>query len=184
MPSNAPYGFRPHRHLEGGLIRHNEYPIATGYATTIFSGDPVKLLSDGTLAQAAAGDRILGIFQGCSYTASDGSFVPNPIWPASTTATNIKAQVIDDPKVTYRVQSAGTPAVTNTGNLADHVVGTGSTMTGLSGSTLDSSMGTGAAGWRVLRLVDEPGNSGQFASLEVQLHESELAYHGQATVGV
>lgn len=184
MPSNAPFGFRPLRHLSGGdPTRSVEYPIATGYATALFPGDPVKLLSDGSIALAAAGDRILGIFMGVQYKDSAGQTLWGH-WPASTTATNILAKVVTDPDVTFEVMSGGTPAQTNTGNLADHVTGTGNAYTMNSAAYLDSTMGTGAAGFRILGIVNKPGNSGQYAVLEVQIHEHEFRYHGQATVGV
>jgi len=166
------------------VIRNDEYPIATGYATALCTGDPVKLAADGTIELAAAGDRILGIFQGVSYTASDGSQVFTSRWAASTAATNVKASVITDPNVTYEVQSAGTPAQTNVGNLADHVTGTGSTYTGQSAAVLSATMGTGVAGFRVLRIVDKPGNSGIYASLEVHILEHEFVEFSQATPGV
>lgn len=184
MPSNAPFGFKPHRHRSGGLIRENEYPIATGYATDIYTGDPVKLLNDGTIARAAAGDRILGIFRGVQYVDSEGNQKFGSRWPASTTATSIKASVMDDPNVSLLVQSGGTPAQTNVGNLADHVAGTGSNYTGQSGDYLDSTMGTGAAGFRILSIPDYPGNSGQYATLEVMVYEHEFSHVDPATPGV
>lgn len=184
MPSNTPFGFRPLRHLRGGVVRAKEYPIATGYATALCTGDAVKLLSDGSIALAAAGDRILGIFNGAQYTASDGSQIFTNRWAASTAATNIKAQVFDDPDIAYEVMSGGTPTSADVGQLADHVTGTGNAYTGTSAAYLNSSTGTGSAGFRILKLVDKPGNSGQYATLEVQPFEFELAYHGQATIGV
>lgn len=187
MPSNNPYGFVPTRHLSGGLIRANEYRIASTSGTTIGTGDPVKLLSTGYIDQAAAGDRILGIFAGCQYTATDGSVVFSKHWPASTTLQTgsiCRAMVFDDPQILYRVQSGGTMTFANAGELADHVVGTVNTTTGQSGAYLNSSTGTGAAGFRIHRLIDEPGNSGAYASIEVQIFEHEFQEHSQATPGV
>lgn len=184
MPSNTPFGFRPHRHLRGGQIRSKEYPIATGYSTALCTGDLVKLLSDGSIALAAAGDRVLGVFNGVSYTASDGSNVFTNRWAASTAGTNIKAAVFDDPDISYEVMSGGTPTSADVGQLADHVTGTGNAYTGTSAAYLNSSTGTGTAAVRILRLADKPGNSGQYAVLEVQPFEWELGYHGQGTIGV
>lgn len=186
MPlANAPYGFRPHRHLTGGdSQRTRQYPIATGYATAIGEGDPVALISDGTITVAAAAARVLGVFRGVSYTAADGSQVYTNRWPASTAATNIKADVIDDPMVTFRVQSGGTPTSANVGELADHVTGTPSAFTGTSTAYLNSSSGTAAKQWRILRVVDEPGNSGIFASLEVQCFQHEMSTQVAGTPGV
>lgn len=185
MPSNAPFGFRPYRHLNGGdPNRCREYPIATGYATGIFTGDAVKLLSDGTIASAAAADRVLGIFMGCSYVNAAGEQIFSRYWPASTTATDIKASVVDDKGVIFQIMSGGTPAQTNVGNLADHVVGTGSTLTGISGASLSSTMGTADKGFRILGLSKEPGNSGANALLEVMVFQHEFSTDDPATPGV
>lgn len=185
MPSNTPFGFRPMRHLSGGDANRNmEFPIATGYATAIGTGDIVKLLNDGTIAVAAAGDRPLGVFMGVSYTASDGSQVFTNRWPASTTATNIKASVMADPMVTCEVMSGGTPTLADAGQIADHVTGTPNAVTGNSTAYLNSSTGTGTAGFRILRLVDKPGNSGQYATLEVQFQEHEFLQTVGATPGI
>ena len=69
---DAAFGARPVRHLTGGQIRTNEYKIASGTSSNIFTGDFVKLLATGYIDVAAAGNRILGVFAGCQYTASDG----------------------------------------------------------------------------------------------------------------
>lgn len=189
MPnSNAPFGFRPIRHLTGGAIRASKRRIASGYATAIYSGDPVKLAADGTIQRAAAGDRLLGIFGGASWIDTDGTVQFSPYWPASRATLNsvaAEAMVYDDPNLVFEVQSGGTPALTDVGLLADHVAGTGSAATGRSGDYLNSSMATSAAGFRVLDFTADPKNEvGQYARLEVQIFEHELAEHGQATPGV
>ena len=46
---NAANGFTPLRHLTGGVIRANEYPILSAYAANIASGDLVTLGANGTL---------------------------------------------------------------------------------------------------------------------------------------
>jgi hypothetical protein len=185
MPSNQPFGFRVCRHLSGGDPNRNlEFPIASGYATNIGTGDPVKLLADGSIASAAAGDRILGIFMGVQYIDSLGNAVFAPRWPASAVATEIKASVIVDPLVTFEVQSAGTPAVTDIGTLADHVAGTPSTIHGGSTAALSGTMATGAAGFRVIGIINKPGNTGQYASVEVVLFETEFSHFVAATPGV
>lgn len=183
--SNAPFGFRPFRHLSGGDPNSTrEYPIATGYATALCTGDPVHLLTDGTIALAAAGERILGIFQGVSYVASDGSQVFTSRWPASTSATDIKATVVADPAVTFLVQSGGTPTQADVGTIADHVTGTGSAYTGQSAAYLSGTMTSADAGFRVLDIAKLPGNSGQYALLEVAIVEHEFSRDDPATPGV
>lgn len=176
--TDAPRGFRPYRHLTGGTIRTSEYSITSGYATSIFYGDVVKLVAAGTIEAAAAGNRIVGIFRGVEYTNASGEVVFSKYWPASTTATNIKAYVVDDPNVTFVVQSAGSTVAADVGNLGDHVAGTGSTSTGISAHELNGTTGTGTAGFRVLGLAKAPDNEyGTNVDLEVQIYEHELNQH-------
>lgn len=184
MPSNAPFGFRPYRHLSGGVIRAREYPIASEYASTIRKGDPVKLLDDGTIGLADAADRKLGIFQGCQFVNASGEMRFEKQWTASAVATHIKAMVIDDKNVAFLVQSGGTPAQTNVGNLADHVAGTGSDLTGQSGAYLSGTMTSAAASFRILDIAKLPGNAGEFAQLEVSIYEHEHSVDEPATPGV
>lgn len=185
MPlSNAPFGFRPVRHLSGGdCNRTRQFPIASGYATALYNGDPVKALTDGSIALAAAGDRILGIFQGVQYVDSNGS-VQFGSWPASQAATYIKAAVVVDPNVVFEVQSGGTPVIADTFLLADHVTGTGSAVTNTSAAYLSGTMATSNAGFRILQIVDKPGNSGIYTVLEVQIFEHEYNRDDAATPGV
>ncbi len=132
--TSTPFGFRPFRHLGGGTPnRYMEYPIASGYNTSIGTGDPVALISDGTITLCAAGNRILGIFQGVDYIDPTGSVIFSSYWPASTESrTDIKAHVIVDGAVTYEVESNKSSAVaqTDVGLLANHVAGTVSTLHG------------------------------------------------------
>ena len=185
--TDAPRGLWPVRHLSGGTIRVNTYPIATGYATNIFTGDVVKLVAGGGIEVAAAGNRFLGVFAGVNYTDANGKKVFKKYWPASTTATDIEAHVWDDPNIIFGVQSAGSTVAADVGNLGDHVAGTGSTTTGMSAHELNGSTGTGAAGFRVLGKVNEPDNAyGTNVNLEVQPYQHELNEHIDAdgTAGV
>ena len=79
----AAHGFKPLRHLSGGEIRTSEYTIDTTYSTAIYTGDPVKLVADGDIELAAAGNVILGVFQGVSYKKSDGEVVFTKHWPGA-----------------------------------------------------------------------------------------------------
>ena len=64
---DAAFGFRPARHLTGGLIRTNEYKIAANYGTAIYHGQAVKALAAGGIDVCAAGEVVLGIFGGCFF---------------------------------------------------------------------------------------------------------------------
>jgi hypothetical protein len=80
----------------------SEYSIASGYAVGLGLGDPVKLTTDGTIIRASndTADSI-GVFAGVNYTDSDGKPQFKKNWTASTTATNIKALVDDQPMRTF-----------------------------------------------------------------------------------
>ena len=178
---DAPAGAKPFRHLSGGMIRASEYKIASGTSSNIFTGDFVKLLATGYIDVASAGNRILGVFAGVKYTASDGEVVYKKYFPTGTTtlaSADVTAYVYDDPNITYRIQSAGSADFTDIGNLADHVAGSGSTTTGQSGHEVSGTTGTGTAGLRILRLIDDPDNSaGTNGELEVAIYEHELNQH-------
>ena len=89
--TDSAFGLLPVRHLNGASWdgRFNEYPIASAYGTNLLPGDPVKMVSGGTIERAAAGDPILGVFIGCRYTAANDNGIlsrDKKYWPASTVA--------------------------------------------------------------------------------------------------
>ena len=66
---DAAFGFRPVRHLTGGVIRTEEMNIAANYDTAIYTGNVVEAVAAGGIEIAAAGDtQLAGIFGGCFYT--------------------------------------------------------------------------------------------------------------------
>jgi len=174
-------GAWPVKHLTGGLMgRVSEYTIASTYNTNIFTGDFVKLVAAGGIEVAAAGNRILGVFDGVEYTDANGKVQFSKYWPASTTATNVKARVYDDPNLVFAIQQAtgGSVAATDVGSLADHVAGTGSTTTGYSGHEMSGTIATSPAGLRILGLWDDPENAyGEHANILVQIYQHELNEH-------
>jgi hypothetical protein len=183
----AAYGFKPLRHLSGGQIRTNEYTVAIDYATAIYTGDPVKFVAGGTIELAAAGNVILGVFQGVSYAKSDGEVVFARYWPgAVSAATDVVALVIDDPMVSYSVFDDGDSdflTLADQGGCADHVAGSGSALTGISAVALDTSGASNSvAGFKILRKVNRPGNvygsaNGDQVEVEVKVNEPFLAHH-------
>ena len=186
---NAPQGFIPLRHLTGGVIRAQEYPIANSYGTTIASGDLVTLTTDGTVIRGTAGGNALGVFYGVEYidnSTGDVKFVK--VWNASTAVkanTKVKALVYDDPNITYKVQCNGTFATANVGELANVTIGTANTTFGHSTDELDiATLATTSKVLRILRLVDEPNNAaGADALVEVVINKS-LYGVGGAGAGV
>lgn len=173
---DRPYGIWPLRHLSGGdCNRQNEYPIASGYAANICTNDPVVLAASGTVELAAAGDvNLLGRFNGCSYVNAQGEQIFSKHWPTGTVATEIKANVQDDPDIVYGIQSTtgGNPQQTNVGNRADIVATAGDVTLGVSRMELSGTMGTGTAQMTILGLVADPSNAfGEHADLEVIFNE-------------
>lgn len=180
---DAAYGLRAIRHMTGGEIRLDEYPIASAYGTSIFKGDPVLQHSDGTLIIAVGTGgtpsvQTFGVFQGVEYTNAAGEVVFSNYWPASTVATNIKAKVITDPNVVFAIQSDATGvAAADVGQLCDVEIVAGDTKTGVSKTNLDMSTGSGTTGkhLRILRLVNDGVNeAGAYSDVEVVWAEHAL----------
>jgi len=159
---NAPYGFICAKH-PSGQSRANEYQITSAYAANIFTGDPVKLVTTGTIELATSdgtrtgtvdGVEVLGIFAGCVFTDPSGKPTWSPYWPGGQVATDIKAYVYDDKENIYSVQADGTVAAVDIGDQADwtgFAAPGGSTATGRSLGTLSATpVGAGAQGQFVM----------------------------------
>lgn len=166
MASSAtPYGFRP-----VGLIGGQPFagstrmiPIANGYDTNVFNGDAVLLVAAGTMEKdtGTATMTPVGIFMGCSYTDSDGQFIQRNYWPANTVATDAVAYVLDDPDAVFQIQADEAVAATALGANAPIVQGSGSTLNGKSGVTLDggSVNTTATLPVRIVGFVDGPDSA-------------------------
>ena len=171
-PSVAgPYGLVPVKLLSGtpfvGVTRH--YKIASGYATSIFNGDPVKLVTGGTVERDTfdAAMTPIGVFLGCTYTDPNlGYKLFSQYYPASTVASDIEAYVVDATDVLFKaaVLSSGTTigdlAQTDVGANVAGVDNTGDTVTGNSkGGISDTSATTATLPFRIVGLVEETKNS-------------------------
>ena len=93
---DAAFGFKPTRHLTGGLIRTEEYAIAANYGSAIYTGQVVEAVAGGGIEAAAAGDtQQAGVFGGVFYTDPDTSKPTfKPFYKASTNASDLKATVL------------------------------------------------------------------------------------------
>jgi len=85
-----PYGFKPINRIDGlpyaGAIR--QVPISGSYNVAIYNGDPVKIVTGGTIERTAASGAvtsgtILGIFVGCQYVNSSGQTVQAQYYPGT-----------------------------------------------------------------------------------------------------
>ena len=103
----APYGLKP-INLIGGQVfagATRQIPILNGYATSVFNGDLVKLVTSGNVEKdvGTTAATPVGIFLGCSYTDSVRGFTQSQYWPATQVATDAVAYVCDDPDVLFKV---------------------------------------------------------------------------------
>jgi hypothetical protein len=144
-----------------GKVRHIK--IASGYATGIFYGDFVKLVSSGTVEKAAvttaAVAGTVGIFVGCAYTdPNTNQKTFSQQWPASTVASDAVAYVVDDPKLLFQMQGDGSIAQTGLGNNVQAISTAGSTAIGRSKNALDASSiaTTNTFPLRIIDFVDGP----------------------------
>lgn len=168
MPNvNKPFGLRPLGNLSAtGSQKQFGYEIEDNQAGAIFQGDLVTL-KDGYIVKFAPATHTaaVGVFNGCNYIdPSTGKPTWKNFYPGSVniTAGKIIADVIDDPNQLFIIQADEDIVQADFGKNADVTASTtGSTVTGLSAMTLDSSdIGTAAA--KNLKLVskwDVPGNN-------------------------
>jgi hypothetical protein len=192
--TNAPNGLRPVKKLDGSCWtgQTTSYPVASAYGTSLFKGDPVTVLADGTLGIATAGSAAVGVFWGVQWIDANGTIRNEPYWPASTATKGsvpATAFVIDDPNVVFTIQesngagAAGTPiALTDVGLNANFAIGTGSTATGNSGATLNNTTeaDTSTLNLKILSLDPYPGNAvGNFANWLVVINNHR--YRGGVT---
>lgn len=163
---DAPNGFTPSYHRNGGVVRYNgDYKIASGLASDIFLGDIVIIDStaDGVHIDvgAAASTRILGVFAGCNYTAVDGSVVWAKQWVSGTATlggVSAEAHVYTDQHIVYTAQVDGAIAEADIFGYMDSVqTVAGNTATGVSGMELDStSVAATILQFKILRAAPAP----------------------------
>ena len=167
---SGPYGLVPVKLVSGtpfaGVTR--QYKIASGYATSIFAGDAVKLVTGGTVERDTfdAAMTPIGVFMGCSYTDATLGKVFRQYFPASTAASDIMAYVVDATDVLFKaaVVSSGTTigdlALTDIGANVAGVDNTGDSVSGNSRCAIsDTSATTNTLPFRIVGLVEETKNA-------------------------
>lgn len=153
------YGLRPVRKLDGSpfINAQNRYRIANNYGTAIFQGDLVKPVAGGGIERAVANtsDHVVGVFNGVFYTdpTTQKPTFKN-YYPGSVAASDIIANVIDDPSVVYSIDSDGAFAAADIfKNFAITNV-TGNTLSGISEVQLDYSVSGVTNSGTVLQAID------------------------------
>ena len=166
--TNAPFGFRPIRRLDGaawsGNLTQKKMQITAGACNR---GDVVKQMSDGTVAvsAAAAGAANVGVADGFRFVAAAlGYPIWTNYWPGAgaVAGTLVDVFVIDDPNVVFEVMAnAGPITLAQVGDNADLVV-TASTTGFSKWSLLTPAVGAGSdvLPFKVVGL----GNAGVFIS--------------------
>lgn len=176
--TSAPFGLRP-AYSPSGVVRPTAMTIASGYATTIYLNQPVKIVpsstGEGTIAAAAVGDRFIGTFQGVEWTDSGGRRRVDNRWTASTTGTDIIAYVTVDPSIVYEIQSNAALAVTDIGKQFDFTAASGSAVVGLSTQMLDVASAAANASLRLLNITPGPHNAwgDTYVIAQVQISEHQ-----------
>ncbi len=165
---DASFGCKPVRMMGGAPYSggQSRYRIASGATTPIFQGDLVTQLTAGVLGRHAASGTvpIVGVFNGVSYTdPTSGEQIFKNHYPGSISASDIIANVIDDPNVVYEIQSDEAFPVADLFGNFDIVEQSpvGSTLSGTSNAELDTSTGatTATLPLKAIDISQDPDNS-------------------------
>lgn len=169
------FGLRAARQLDGSPYNgaQNRYRILKNYGTALYQGDLVMTSLNGTIQRAAATDNpVVGVFNGVFYTDPTTS---KPTWknyyPATISANDIMAQVIDGPDVVFEINADATFTVSHLFANYKIVATTGSTLSGQGREALDVSTADSSSTF-VLKAVDisqDPNNSDITASSGVNV---------------
>ena len=185
------FGLKPVRSLDGSdfINAQNRYRIASGYSTAIFQGDLVSPVTGGGIERhtAGSGTAVVGVFNGCFYTDPT---TQKPTWknyyPASVTASDIMAFVVDDPSVVYKIDVNDDLNTTFIFQNFDVTNVTGSTTTGISKVQLNRSTNdikiTQAV--RVIDVSQDPDNEDQTASNVKALVVINNHFYGNKGAGI
>ena len=168
-------GLRAARQLDGSPYNgaQNRYRILKNYGTALYQGDLVMTSVNGTIERAGAtSNPVVGVFNGVFYTDPTTS---KPTWknyyPATISANDIMAQVIDGPDVVFEINADATFTVSHL--FANYKINatTGSTLSGQGRESLDVATADSSSTF-VLKAVDisqDPNNSDITASSGVNV---------------
>lgn len=182
---NTPFGFKPARYLSGAPYNgaHSLFSTASGDAVASFIGDAVTYAGtsqtiDGVVyadvKQAATGDIVVGVVVG---VVPDTSASLN----YHAASTQRKVMVATDPNLVFEIQevSGGTALTANDIGLnANFVVGSGSTVTGLSAMELNNATeaATGTLDLLITGFVNRVDNAiGENAKWHVRINRHQFA---------
>jgi len=175
----APFGFSQVGGNAGAAPNFEQaaYPILYSDSTKIFTGDPVKLGSNGYITAWTAGtgvSQLFGVFAGCEYlSTSQSRIVWSPYWPGSDVAAGAQSSIVGyvvpiapttSGRFLVQTGNSSTTAVAvdqgYVGQNSDVAMGTGNTLNGRSGAYLDiNTFGTTSTlPFRIIGLYQGVGN--------------------------
>lgn len=186
-------GARPVKHRNGSPYNGQvtQYFIPSTDSTAVFVGDFVKSAggasADGypTVAQAAAGNAVLGVVVGFRVSPTS---LDTPVYRAASTDRYVL--VADSPDLIFEIQAdddSATLAAADVGLNANFIVGSGSTSTGASGMELDTSTKatTATLPLKIVGVVDRPDNEMGSANQKVLVSINNHQYGSHTgTAGV
>ena len=208
---NRPWGFKPTRMSNGEKYNGQTqiYGFAAAQSSAAYTGDPVFF--DATnrataitlepypgipYVYAATSTMTTNVFRGVI-----SGFLPAPEYNMSPTAslglmyrvasTLRYGLIVDDYNTIFEAQEAGNAYVSSTDNAvnktSDITYAAGNSVTGISGSYLNTPAASGVKPFRILRYTQRPDNFGfvaadnpSYAHFDVMIANSDLA---QAQVG-
>lgn len=209
--SNNPFGLYWLGQYGGGVtnspLQERRNGILSTNTTAMYFGDLIRTSANGYLYEWVAATSVAscaGVFNGCRFLLSvTNEITPSKYWPGTGAASgSILAQYIPgflSPTAVYAIQTDSTGiTVADIGACADIVVGTGSTLSGRSGSYLDTTTLTSTSATLPLRIVDLYANwamgnqaeeagagSGLIAGTQAGAYNwAVVALNSAATVGV
>jgi hypothetical protein len=176
---SGPFGFQqigtasgPPNFARGGSP--TPYRIKSGFVTSIYFGDAVRMWISGDDSSSSAGyitpwlngdgaggatKILVGIFQGCEYySTSQKKTIWNNYYPGSDAAADVACYVCDDPNAQFVVQAGasavGYSAIGQCVDVASTPVG--NTTTGISGMLLATPTTTVTLPFKVVNLQTSP----------------------------
>ncbi len=163
----------------GGEAQFQTYKVADTNSTAIFRGDPISILSDGTVQASAAGDGdIVVAIAGASKDSTGNSLLLTPALTAATIrAIPVKNQVFEIQAATGVVYDAE-----DVNETADFVVGVGNPNTGRSRYELNTAGGGNQV--RIMGLASKVAQENEFGqeNATVRVAFVEDAYSNNTSV--
>lgn len=173
--STGYYGLDPVGPYDPGAIFPFDVDPA---AAAIYLNDEVKIVADQGVAICAAGDVGIGVAVGFL----DSSGLPQPYYIGTGSPTGWKALVNIKRDQVYKIKCITALTAANVGENSDLVIGTGDTVTGLSGAYIQ----TVSAGAQTVRIIGlfEDGNNAWGANQDVLVVINENAFAAAGPAGV